>query len=145
MKPVLVAGISGLLFALGLGLGGMTEPSKVVAFLDVAGAWNPSLLLVMAGATGSFAALRPLVLRRRKPVFAPAFPKFGHARVNARLLMGAGLFGAGWGLSGYCPGPAFTSLATGTPTIGLFVGAMAAGMVLFGFWERATVQGQACR
>ena len=130
-----MAGLCGLLFALGLGVGGMTDPAKVVGFLDVAGAWDPSLAFVMAGALGTHAVLRRLVLRRKQPVLAPAFPALKQTRVDGRLVGGAALFGVGWGLSGYCPGPALATLPTGGPMLLLFVAAMLAGMGAFRVWE----------
>lgn len=135
MKSVVTAGIAGLIFALGLGLGGMTDPSKVVNFLDVAGAWDPSLAFVMVGAMGTYALARRLIMRRERPLCAPSFPALGKPRIDGRLLTGAALFGIGWGLAGYCPGPAFTSLASGARTTGLFVLAMVGGMLLFQLWE----------
>lgn len=136
-KSILAALVAGLVFALGLGLGGMTDPSKVRAFLDVTGAWNPSLLFVMGGAMGTHALLRWVILRRReRPVLAPAFPKPSHSKVDGRLVAGAALFGAGWGIAGYCPGPALTAIGSGTPTVLLFVAAMMGGMVLFRLLER---------
>ena len=138
MKAALMAGIAGLLFSLGLGLGGMTDPAKVLGFLDVAGAWDPSLAFVMAGAMGTYTVLRQLIVRRlRAPVLAPAFPALGKARPDARLVTGSALFGIGWGLAGYCPGPAFTSVGSGTFTVLLFVVAMIGGMLLFQLWESA--------
>ncbi|NTX58581.1 DUF6691 family protein [Myxococcus sp. CA039A] len=131
MKAALTAGLAGLLFALGLGLGGMTDPAKVVGFLDVAGSWNPSLAFVMAGALGTYALLRRLILRRAQPVFADRFPAPPQADVDGRLVAGSALFGIGWGLSGYCPGPALVSLPVGGTTVLLFVGAMLVGMGAF--------------
>ncbi|NTX17840.1 YeeE/YedE family protein [Myxococcus sp. CA051A] len=126
-----MAGVAGLLFALGLGLGGMTDPAKVVGFLDVAGSWNPSLAFVMAGALGTYALLRRLILRRARPVLADRFPAPPQADVDGRLVAGSALFGIGWGLSGYCPGPALVSLPVGGTTVLLFVGAMLVGMGAF--------------
>ncbi|MFY1830424.1 DUF6691 family protein [Myxococcus fulvus] len=131
MKQVLTAGVAGLLFALGLGVGGMTDPAKVVGFLDVAGAWDPSLAFVMAGALGSYALARGLILRRAAPVLADAFPGAPSASVDGRLVAGAVLFGVGWGLSGYCPGPALVVLPVGGLTVALFVVGMVAGMGVF--------------
>jgi uncharacterized membrane protein YedE/YeeE len=121
---------SGVLFAVGLGVGGMTRPEKVVAFLDVAGAWDPSLAFVMLGAAGTYAVLYPLIRRRRAPVAAATFAVPERRDVDGRLVVGAALFGLGWGAVGYCPGPAIVALAAGaSPTI-LFVSAMLAGMAL---------------
>lgn len=137
MNAALMAGLAGILFALGLGLGGMTDPAKVVGFLDVVGDWQPGLAFVMAGAMGTYASLRRLILRRRRaPVLAPAFPALGDARPDARLVLGSALFGVGWGLAGYCPGPAFASVGSGTGTVLLFVAAMLGGMLLFQLWEK---------
>jgi uncharacterized membrane protein YedE/YeeE len=137
MKAILMAGLAGLLFALGLGIGGMTDPARIMGFLDVTGAWDPSLLFLMAGAVVTHAALRRLILHRTRPVLAPAFPKLPQARVDRRLVGGAALFGIGWGLSGYCPGPALVSLAKGAPTLLLFVASMLVGMAIFRGWEAA--------
>jgi hypothetical protein len=127
----LVAFVCGLVFAAGLGLSGMARPSKVLGFLDVAGDWDPSLALVMGGALGVAFVAFPLVLRRARPAFDARFHLAAKHPVDARLVVGAALFGVGWGLGGYCPGPAIVALATGArPTIA-FVLSMAAGMVLF--------------
>nr|WP_305794264.1 MULTISPECIES: DUF6691 family protein [unclassified Myxococcus] len=109
----------------------MTDPAKVVGFLDVAGSWNPSLAFVMAGALGTYALLRRLILRRARPVLADRFPAPPQADVDGRLVAGSALFGIGWGLSGYCPGPALVSLPVGGTTVLLFVGAMLVGMGAF--------------
>lgn len=112
---------AGLLFGIGLWLSGMANPQKVLAFLDVAGNWDPSLLLVMGGAVAVTAlAFRPL-LRRREMSFKQA--------IDAPLLIGAGLFGIGWGIGGYCPGPALTALSTLSVEVVVFVAAMIAGGV----------------
>jgi len=124
--------VVGLLFAGGLVLGGMTQPAKVIAFLDVAGgAWDPSLAFVMGGAILVHAPVYALVARRRsQPAFDARFHIPQRQDITVPLLAGSGLFGIGWGLGGYCPGPALVSL----PTLGLealtFVGAMTVGMLL---------------
>ncbi|RYZ37017.1 MAG: YeeE/YedE family protein [Myxococcaceae bacterium] len=137
MKALLSAGGCGLLFALGLGLGGMTQPEKVLGFLDVAGTWDPSLAMVMMGAVGVHAVLLRLIRRRPAPVLAPRFPAPPSTRVDTALIVGAALFGVGWGLVGYCPGPAFVSVVTGGRDVLLFVLSMLAGMGLFRLWSRA--------
>jgi uncharacterized membrane protein YedE/YeeE len=124
----LVAFGVGLVFALGLGLGGMTQPGRVLAFLDVAGAWDPSLAFVMLGGVGVYAALFRVVRRLPHPVLSPAFSLPTRRDVDARLLTGAAVFGVGWGLAGLCPGPAVTALGSGQPAAFLFVVAMLAGM-----------------
>jgi uncharacterized protein len=126
----LAAFVAGVLFALGLGVSGMTQPAKVLAFLDVGGHWDPSLALVMLGAIGIHAPLVPLILGRRAPLLAPAFSLPPRRDVDGRLLGGAVVFGIGWGLAGLCPGPAITVLASGKPVVLGFVAAMLAGMRL---------------
>lgn len=110
---------SGLLFGVGLWLSGMANPGKVLDFLDITGTWDPSLLLVMGGAVAvTLVAFRPLL--RRKPI------EFSKA-IDAPLLAGAALFGAGWGIGGYCPGPALTALSTLDREVFVFVAAMIGG------------------
>ncbi|MBC7918006.1 MAG: hypothetical protein H7Y28_09380 [Rhodoferax sp.] len=126
----------GLLFGVGLILAGMTDPSKVLGFLDLAGAWDPSLALVMGGAIlvglGAFA-----VAKKRNTTFlggALHLPTATH--IDKRLIGGSVLFGAGWGLAGFCPGPAIVSLGAGQPKAAVFVVAMLLGMVVFEVAER---------
>lgn len=131
MPAAIIAFLCGLLFALGLGLGGMTKPSNVQAFLDIAGAWDFRLALVMGGAIGVYAPLRWWILRRRgQPVLGASFPSFPVSKVDKRLVAGAAIFGVGWGLSGLCPGPALTALTTGAGSVVLFVAAMVGGIAL---------------
>jgi len=136
VKAAVASGVAGVVFSLGLGLAGMTDPANVQGFLDFTGDWRPALAFVMGGAIGVHGLSRLLVLRRRAPVLEPAFSLPTAAAVDARLLAGSALFGMGWGLSGYCPGPAFTSLATGTVDALTFVAAMVAGMWLFAQVEK---------
>lgn len=128
--------LSGLLFGLGLVISGMANPAKVLGFLDFAGDWDPSLALVMAGAVTVAALGFALGRRRGTPLCAPAFAEPPRQLVNGRLLGGAALFGLGWGLAGYCPGPALASLSFGGMTTLIFVAAMLAGMGLFALIER---------
>ena len=118
----------GLLFALGLGLSGMTQPAKVTGFLDVTGAWDPSLAFVMAGALAVFAPA--YWLSRRRAVAA------SERGLDARLVGGAALFGLGWGLSGFCPGPAIVSLGGASRAALVFVPAMLLGMAIHAFVAR---------
>jgi uncharacterized membrane protein YedE/YeeE len=130
VKALLAAFGAGLLFALGLGVAGMTQPGKIIAFLDVLGrhgAWDPSLAFVMGGALGVYALAWRLSFRRAQPWFAGSFDRPGLRSIDARLVGGAAVFGVGWGLSGYCPGPAVVSLASGGTGAMVFVAAMAAG------------------
>ena len=125
MKRMSIALAAGALFGLGLAVSGMTNPDKVLNFLDVAGRWDPSLALVMGGAllvsVPGFARVR----RRRPDACAAAL----YQQVDARLLIGSALFGIGWGIAGYCPGPALANLAHAGEAIA-FVGAMLAGSQL---------------
>jgi hypothetical protein len=118
----------GWLFAVGLGVAGMTRPSKIIGFLDVAGAWDPSLVFVMGGAVAFGLVSFAWVLKRRAPVFNGQFVLPEKAGIDPGLLGGAALFGIGWGLSGYCPGPALASLVTGNASVFVFVAAMLAGL-----------------
>ncbi len=127
--PVLSAA-AGLLFAAGLALSGMTQPAKVSGFLDVAGAWDPSLAFVMLGAVGVYLAAHRLSRRLRRPILGERFPAPPGARVDGRLLAGAALFGVGWGLSGFCPGPALVSVGAGVAPALWFVPAMVAGAAI---------------
>ena len=123
--------VPGFLFGVGLAISGMTNPAKVMAFLDVAGAWDPSLAFVMAGAIATFALLNLLVHRREAPLLGGVLPGVrSHGKPSGRLLIGAALFGAGWGLSGVCPGPAVADLVTLAPGILGYLVAMVVGMVL---------------
>jgi uncharacterized membrane protein YedE/YeeE len=121
---------TGLLFGVGLTVSGMVQPLKVVGFLDIAGAWDPTLAFVMGGALAVTALAFPAILRRGRPLWAESFSLPTRKDVDAPLLAGSALFGVGWGLSGFCPGPALASLALGAPGAWIFAAAMAAGMLL---------------
>lgn len=127
MFRILGATIAGLLFGAGLVLSGMSNPNKVLAFLDILGDWDPSLLFVMGGAiVTTFAGYR-LVWRRGGPLAGGSFHLPRVTRADFKLLSGSAVFGIGWGLAGYCPGPALTALAFGATEAWLFVAAMVAG------------------
>lgn len=111
MRQALVALLSGVLFGTGLALSGMTDPARVGAFLDVTGAWDPTLAFVMGGALLPMAIAWAVVRRRARPVVADAFHLPATSPIDARLIGGAALFGIGWGLAGLCPGPAIAALA----------------------------------
>lgn len=132
---LLSAFLFGVVFALGLGLAGMTQPSRIVGFLDVTGDWDPTLLFVMVGAVGLAGLSFPWVLRRRRPLLNPSFRLPERSAVDLRLLLGAAVFGIGWGLSGYCPGPALVSLVSGAEPVIVFVFSMMIGLLL-GRWTR---------
>ncbi len=131
MKPGLVAFASGLLFALGLGLSGMTDPDNVLAFLDVTGRWDPSLALVMGGAIGVHLFFAQRARRGGAPVYAPRASMLPSRTIDRRLVAGAALFGLGWGVAGFCPGPALVSLVSLSPATLAFVGAMALTMAAY--------------
>ena len=130
MKQEIAAFAAGLVFGLGLIVSRMIDPAKVLAFLDVAGAWDPSLALVMGSALGVAAIGYRVVLGRPKPVWAERFHLPTKKHLDAPLLAGSALFGIGWGLVGLCPGPALTDLTIAPRPILAFVAAMAAGMIL---------------
>lgn len=136
MPLVIASLLSGLVFGLGLIVSGMADPAKVLGFLDLAGAWDPSLAFVMGGAVG-VSAVAFMFARRRKlsllgaPVALPTA-----RRIDRRLVGGSLLFGIGWGVAGFCPGPGLVSLGTGELKAAVFVGAMLLGMGLFELLER---------
>jgi uncharacterized membrane protein YedE/YeeE len=122
-----IAFAAGLLFGLGLSLGGMTQPAVVLGFLDIFGAWDPRLVFVMAGAVLTTAIGYRLVLRRSRPLLAERFQWPTSRRIDTRLIGGAALFCIGWGIAGYCPGPALASLGAGVPALLVLVACMIAG------------------
>ena len=128
MNQRLIALCSGLVFAVGLALAGMTLPSKIMGFLDIAGDWDPSLLLVMVSAISVFATAFWSSKSMRAPLGNASFSQPPMARIDARLVTGAAMFGVGWGLSGFCPGPAITALGAGVEQSALFVPAMLSGL-----------------
>ena len=126
----LAALASGALFGAGLAMAGMTDPRRVLGFLDVAGNFDPSLIFVLGGAVATTLMLFRLVLRRDRPVLAGAFQLSSLKQIDSKLLVGAALFGIGWGIAGYCPGPALASLGVGAIEALWFVPAMFGGMLL---------------
>jgi hypothetical protein len=122
-----IALLAGLVFGLGLSLGGMTQPAVVLGFLDLFGAWDPRLVFVMGGAVLTTAIGYRLVFRRDRPLFESDFQLPTARRFDARLIVGSALFGTGWGIAGYCPGPALASLGGGAPSLLVLVATMVAG------------------
>ena len=122
--------LCGLVFGTGLLVSGMVQPTKVLGFLDIFGAWDPSLAVVMAAALAVAAPGFMLARQRARPVLAGQYFWPGKSEIDPPLVLGAGLFGIGWGLVGLCPGPALESLATRSPGVIVFVVAMAAGMMV---------------
>ncbi|KXF82588.1 YeeE/YedE family protein [Enterovibrio coralii] len=126
-----IALLSGLLFGLGMMVSGMVDPVKVIGFLDVFGQWDPSLAFVMGGALMVFIPGYFLVIKKQNvPKLAAAFTLSSHTKPDTKLLSGSALFGIGWGLAGICPGPAITLAGTQSPTIGLFIISMLAGIFI---------------
>jgi uncharacterized protein len=119
---------SGILFGVGLVLSGMTRPEKVVGFLDVGGAWDPSLAFVMVGAIAVHFVAYRWTSGRKTPLFTAKFGIPSRRDIDIKLLLGAGVFGVGWGMGGYCPGPGIVSLASGAAGPFVFVAAMLLGM-----------------
>lgn len=123
-----IALLSGAIFGFGLALSGMTRPEKVQGFLNFFRGWDPALMFVMGGAVAVHAVLYRVITRRASPVFAARFMIPTRKDLDARLLLGSAIFGVGWGLGGFCPGPGITSLVTGLAPAATFVAAMVAGM-----------------
>jgi len=130
MRQSIVTFTVGFIFAIGLGVARMTQPQKVIAFLNVQN-WDPSLLFVMVGAIATHALFYPMIRRRHSPLFDTKWHLPTRQDITPRLILGSALFGIGWGIGGYCPGPALTSLASGDRQTIAFVAAMLAGMWVF--------------
>ena len=130
MRTAAVSFLSGIVFAVGLGLSGMTQPSKVIGFLDIPGGWDPSLAFVMVGAIGVHFIAYRLLPRFDSPVIADAFHVPAAGAVDPALLGGALLFGAGWGLGGFCPGPAIVSVVGGAQQALVFTASMVGGFAV---------------
>jgi uncharacterized membrane protein YedE/YeeE len=131
-RVVVAAAASGALFGAGLAVSSMTDRSVVLGFLDIAGNWNPTLAFVMGGAVLVTAIAFRLVLKRRVPALGGAFRLPQREEVDARLLSGAAIFGIGWGLAGFCPGPALVGVAAGVTDAWIFLPAMVAGSWIAG-------------
>lgn len=129
MQP-LVSLMAGLVFGLGLAIAEMTNPLKVLAFLDLAGDWDPSLAFVMGGAVTVTALAFRFILRRPVPFYGERFHLPTLTQIDRKLLVGAALFGIGWGLAGYCPGPALATVLSGNSEVWWFVPAMLLGGAL---------------
>lgn len=128
---VIAAFAAGLVFGLGLILSGMTDPGKVIGFLDVAGNWDPSLAFVMGGAILVGLVAFRVASKRAKTFIGGAMHLPNARHIDRRLIGGSVLFGAGWGLAGFCPGPALVSFGAGQEKAAIFVAAMLGGMVIF--------------
>lgn len=136
-----VAFLAGAIFAVGLALGGMAQPSKIVGFLDFFGNWDPSLLFVMAGAVGVHACAYWLVARRRRfPLLETKLHLPSTTAITPKLVVGAALFGVGWGLGGYCPGPGIAAAPSLAPEALVFLVAMCGSILVHDVWQRARDQ-----
>jgi uncharacterized membrane protein YedE/YeeE len=131
MKQNLVALISGVLFGLGLGLSQMIDRERVLGFLDVTGVWDPTLLFVLGGAVGVTVIAFRFVLRLPHPLYAEKFELPTRKNIDRKLILGAVIFGVGWGIAGYCPGPGLTALVLGIWNPVLFVIAMIVGSLTY--------------
>jgi uncharacterized membrane protein YedE/YeeE len=141
---MLIAGlVSGLIFGSGLVVSGMTQPEKVLGFLDILGAWDPTLAFVMAGALIVAAPGFYFARRRGRPLVAAHFRWPTRADIDRPLVAGSALFGVGWGLVGLCPGPAIVNLATLMPQAIVFVAAMGIGMVGLDLWRGRKISAEA--
>ncbi len=134
--------LAGLLFGIGLIGSGMANPRKVLGFLDLAGPWDPSLALVMAGAVGVGVLAFAIAGRRKRSLLGAEMRLPTVRSIDARLVGGSLLFGIGWGVAGFCPGPSLVALGAGVPKAGVFVLAMLAGMGLFEAIERLRSRGR---
>ncbi len=135
MRQLLIALASGTIFGAGLALGGMTDPARVRGFLDLFGAWDPTLAFVMGGAVLVMAAAWVVQRQMLRPLFAEGFALPDRSDITPRLVGGSALFGVGWGIAGLCPGPGFAALAIEPVSAAVFVAAMLAGMVVVRFFE----------
>jgi uncharacterized membrane protein YedE/YeeE len=136
MKKNFPAFLFGIIFALGLGIAGMTQPQKVIGFLDIFGNWNPSLMWVMVGAIAVHGLTYRLLIKRSSPILTATFQIPTRKDIDFKLIFGAVLFGIGWGISGFCPAPAITSLVALDPNTYVFVSSMIFAMALFRFSKR---------
>lgn len=132
---LLSAALTGLIFGIGLILAGMTNPAKVLAFLDLGGAWDPSLAFVMGGAIAVGVVAFTIARRRGKTLLGTPLYLPTSTQIDKRLVIGGFVFGAGWGLAGFCPGPAVVSAASLEPKAMLFIIAMLIGMGIHAFFE----------
>jgi len=135
---IVMALMAGLIFGIGLIVSGMTNPSKVIGFLDLAGNWDPSLAFVMGGAILVGVVAFSFARKRERSLLGAAMRLPTATQIDRRLVMGSLAFGAGWGLAGYCPGPALASLASGGVKPMIFTMAMLAGMALFEVLDRVS-------
>ncbi len=142
MAKYIVGLLTGLIFGFGLALSGMTQPEKVLGFLDMAGRWDPSLLFVLGGAVGVTLISFRFILRCKKPVLDSRYYFSDETHIDRSLVIGAVLFGIGWGIGGYCPGPAVALIAAPSWELWAFLPAMLLGIFLQKYWA-ARLEGKA--
>lgn len=135
MKLIIVALISGIIFGVGLTLSQMTNPDKVLNFLDISGNWDPSLILVMAGALAVTLLCFRRILKRPMPLFDKQFYLSNKSVIDKPLLIGAAIFGVGWGISGYCPGPSIAGLGLGTSEAVVMIVSIYLGFMAHRFYK----------
>ncbi|MEJ0061588.1 MAG: DUF6691 family protein [Terricaulis sp.] len=135
---IVIAAILGVVFGIGLLVSGMTDPANVLGFLDVAGAWNPALAFVMGGAVLVAAPAFAFAKRRGRALLGDALETPGRTKIDASLVIGAAIFGVGWGLAGICPGPGLVLLGRAPQAIWIFLGATAVGLLAAAGLERVS-------
>jgi uncharacterized protein len=135
IRGLIVPLASGILFGAGLTIGGMTDPARVRGFLDLFGAWDPTLAFVMGGAVLVMAIAWMLQRRMQRPAFAETFALPDRSDITPRLVGGSALFGIGWAIAGLCPGPGFAALAIAPAPAAIFLAAMLAGMMIARLWD----------
>lgn len=136
MMRLVIAALSGALFGAGLAISGMIDPARVRGWLDLFGNWDPTLGFVLTGAILPMLLAWRLAARHSTSISGVAMPPPPPQRIDTRLIVGAGLFGLGWGFAGLCPGPAIASIGFGGAPFLIFFAAMVAGMLIFAFWNR---------
>lgn len=137
MKQSIIALIAGIIFGLGLSISQMTDSARVLGFLDITGVWDPTLMFVLGGAVGVTVIAFRFILRRPQPFIATKFQLPTNNSLDRQLLIGSGLFGIGWGIAGYCPGPGVTSLVQGSGNSFLFMFALIGGILAHRFVTNA--------
>lgn len=135
---LIFAGLTGLVFGIGIALSGMMNPAKVLNFFDIAGTWDPSLAFVMGGALVVTGIGYRAVWRRAQPLFGGTFQVPNATHIDPKLVSGSALFGIGWGIAGFCPGAAIPALGTGRWEVVLFIAAVVAGLALRRLMTRMT-------
>ena len=135
MLPLALSLAAGLLFGAGLAISDMMNPARVLNFFDVAGSWDPTLMFVMTGALATTAIGYRIVFARGKPLAGSAFSLPTSRQIDLPLAGGAAIFGIGWGMAGFCPGPAIAALVSLQPKVWIFVLSLVAGMVLTNYWR----------